>query len=472
MRETNILGTMISGRRTLSRTTAALATLALAATVGLAGCGGDAGDEGGTAGSSAELIVERSTTDGIETVRNVSGSRWGNDARLEEELSIGEEVGDKAYLFGAITDAWATDDYIYVVDSQVPAVRAFDHQGNYLFDVGRTGQGPGEYGQPMALAVDGDGRVIVTDIAGARMNIYDAEGNSLESWALGSPTAAMGLVMADDGEMYTRMMDMPDNMEFGGTIELRWGMQTVGPDGLAGEPSYPPPNDYEPPSTVVEGNGNRFEMAIVPFTPSYEWAFTPTREFVAGVGNEYRFEILGSDGSTKVVEKTWEPTPVENGEAAFRSKLASQQVSQMAPDFRLDPSEVPAHKPAFTGFRPDRSGRIWVERQGPGWQDPNCTEVGAGTQMTMMLSSEGGTNVSIGGGPGGGDSDFGDDECWSDASLYDVFEIATGEFLGTVQAPEPGFRAPLFVEGDTVLASVQDEMGIARLKKYRLVIDS
>ena len=472
MRETNILGTMTSARKVLSTTAAMLATLVFAATIAVAGCGGGAGDDTGVTGVSAELVVERSTTDGVETVRNVSGSRWGNHARLVEELSIGEEVGDDAYLFGSITDAWATDDFIYIVDSQVPAVRAFDHQGNYLFDVGRTGQGPGEYSQPMGLAVDADGRVIVTDVSGARMNIYDAEGVSLESWSLGSPTAAMGLVLSDDGEMYTRMMDMPDNMEFGGTIEMRFGVQTVGPNGLTGEPSFPPPSDYEPPSTVVEGNGNRFEMAIVPFTPSYEWEFTPTREFVAGVGNEYRFEIHGADGITRVVEKTWEQVPVESEEAAFRSRLASQQVEQMAPDFRLDPSEVPAHKPAFTGFRPDRSGRVWVERQGAGWQDPNCTEVGGGTQMMMMMSSSGDTNVSIGPGSGGSTSEFGEDDCWSDISLYDVFEIATGEFLGTIEAPEPGFRAPLFVEGDTVLASVQDEMGIARLKKYRLVIDS
>ena len=72
-----------------------------------------------------------------------------------------EEGGEGVYLFGAITAAWATSDRIYIVDSQVPAVRAFDHQGNYLFDVGRPGQGPGEYIQPMALALGGDGRVIV-----------------------------------------------------------------------------------------------------------------------------------------------------------------------------------------------------------------------------------------------------------------------------------------------------------------------
>ena len=53
--------------------------------------------------------------------------------------------------------------------------------------------------------------------------------------------------------------------------------------------------------------------------------------------------------------------------------------------------------------------------------------------------------------------------------MFDVFDLPTGEFLGTVPAPEAGFTSPLFVQGDTVLAAVTDAMGITRLKKCRLV---
>ena len=62
-------------------------------------------------------------------------------------------------------------------------------------------------------------------------------------------------------------------------------------------------------------------------------------------------------------------------------------------------------------------------------------------------------------------------ECWANTYSFDVFELATAEFLGTVPAPESSFAAPLFVEGDTVLARVTDEMGTVRLTKYRLVVD-
>jgi len=93
--------------------------------------------------------------------------------------------------------------------------------------------------------------------------------------------------------------------------------------------------------------------------------------------------------------------------------------------------------------------------------------------MAIMIGSSGGANVvpagSVIGGGGGEVED--EQECWANTYMFDVFELATGEFLGTVPAPEPGFTRPMFVDGDTVLAAVTDELGTVRLKKYRLVIE-
>ncbi len=41
-----------------------------------------------------DYIVERSTQGDINTVRIVSGSLWGGEARLVEELAIGDETGE------------------------------------------------------------------------------------------------------------------------------------------------------------------------------------------------------------------------------------------------------------------------------------------------------------------------------------------------------------------------------------------
>lgn len=457
----------------------ATGALALIVTLLLAACGGapNGNTTAEAASANGEYVAERNTVDGIETVRTVAGSRWGGDGQLVEELSIGEEIGDDAYLFGQISAAWATDDRIYVVDSQVPAIRAYDHQGNYLFDIGSVGQGPGEYGRPMSIVVGDDGRIIVTDLQGARLNFFDADGAPLDDWSLGSSAAAMGLEMTYDGELFTRMIELPDMSEMtSGRIEIREGMQAVGPDGPIGDPVFPPESDYEPPTSSVEVGGNRMQMAL-PFTPRQGWIFTPGGDIVVGVGNEYRFEIHAPDGRVLAIEKYWDPVPVDPDEKSFRAEMASIRLRRMAPDFTIPASDIPASKPAFTRFRADRSRRVWVVRQGPSQLDPDCTEMGSsgggGTMIMMSLGGGGGgggmeLRVGDGSSFGGGDDEY-EGECWANTYMFDLFELASGEFLGTVPAPEMGFNIPLFVDGDTVLAAVTDGMGITRLKKYRLV---
>ena len=384
---------------------------------------------------------------------------------------IGEEIGEEPYLFGWITAAWATVDRIYVVDGQVAVVRAFDNQGRYLFDIGRNGQGPGEYTTPMVLAVTGDSRVLVADVLGARLNIFDAEGVSLDDWPLGSPQSALGLTLGDDGAVYTRIIEMPADLE---TLlsgpEPRMGMQAVGPEGLTGEPIFPPPIEFEPPTIKVDFMGNEVELASVPFAPSYEWTLAPGGEMIAGVGNEYRFEIHAPDDTTTIVEKHWDPVLVNPGEAEFHAAITTAEFRSMAPDFKMRSADVPASKPAFESFQPDQSGRVWVIREGPGRRDPGCTDVSSGPGITFSMSFTGEAGVNAGGG-GGSRPDGYDGECWANTYAFDVFELATGEFLGTVTAPEPTFGSPLFVAGDTVLARVTDEIGTVRLKKYRLVVD-
>jgi hypothetical protein len=104
------------------------------------------------------------TTEGnVTTVVNEAGSVWGGNARLVEELSIGDETGEEPYLFGEVRSLGATRDRIYVLERRLALVRVYDMSGAHLFDIGGEGQGPGEFNRPWGIAIDPAGRLLVQE---------------------------------------------------------------------------------------------------------------------------------------------------------------------------------------------------------------------------------------------------------------------------------------------------------------------
>jgi hypothetical protein len=205
---------------------------------------------------------------------------------------------------------------------------------------------------------------------------------------------------------------------------------------------------------------------ILPFAPTYTWAFAPGGEMIAGAGEQYRVEVHRPNRKAMVIERLSDPVPVEGDEAEFHAHMASSSLRLMAPDRRINSSDIPAHRPAFSGFYPDRSGRLWVVRQGPGRMDPECAMADEAASPRLLRG-----NFEMRGKPGNWDDGTFDGECWADTYTFDIFDLATGELLATVDAPEPGFQIPLFAEDEIVLAAVADDLGTVRLKRYRLQID-
>jgi DNA-binding beta-propeller fold protein YncE len=61
-------------------------------------------------------------------------------------------------------------------------VLKFDPQGNFLMEWGSMGDGPGEFQQPHALAMDSQGRLFVGDRSNNRVQIFDQDGNFIDMW--------------------------------------------------------------------------------------------------------------------------------------------------------------------------------------------------------------------------------------------------------------------------------------------------
>ena len=379
------------------------------------------------------------TTEGdVTTVVNESGSVWGGTARLVEEASIGVAAGADEYMFGQVDSVYATDDRIYVADSQVPAVRVYDHDGAFVRNLGREGQGPGEYTYPTIVTVHEDGRVFVMANV-RRINVYSATGEPADTWPFPSFFCCVWpMYPLADGALWApvRQGDIRDG---------RFGVQAVGPDGPYGDVTWIPEIDYER-ATYPSREGRE---GTAPFSAYVIWNPAPDGRLLVGATDTYRFEVHDPDGSKRLVQRFWEPVPVpaEHREWERRQRIASQR--RFAPEFDWDGAEIPDHKPAYTTLIPAFSGETWVVRSGESVRLPDCAEdpIEEGWQAGYERP------------------------CWDNENIVDVFG-ADGRYLGEVDVPDgvDPDASRFSVDDRRIVTLVEDATGVARVKRYRLVL--
>lgn len=419
-----------------------LLLLALLSTIS-AGCAGSALDDAGP-----ELVFERTTEDGATVVRNVSGSVWPGPARLVEEAVIGStETEEEAYMLGWVPSLWSTEEAIYLLDPMGPVIRAYDADGTYTHDIGRAGEGPGEYGGPNGVVVDPRGRVLVAEARRHLILVYTADGTHEETWSWahsGNSFGARRLLAAPDGTVWAATFEVPEGGDFD---QMRDGYVRVGPNGAGETVLYPDPPGFEPVEVVVPTpRGQETYDWVVPFAPRAIQAMDGEGNAYVGTGAEYRFWIFGADGSRTIVERYHDPVPVQADEASAHLRQAEALVRRMArvPEWKWTGPDVPGTKPAFDDIVPDYSGRIWVERPGPGRRIEGCEP------------------------PSGEAAE--EESCWSQDRFWDVFE-GDGRYLGEVPVPASVNRLMFaHIQDDRVLMAREDDFGNTQVVRYRLEV--
>jgi hypothetical protein len=402
-----------------------------------AGCGSGPGDEGG-----ASLVMRVDTVGDTIVVRTERGSAWGGEARLEPVLRIGELEGSDEYVFGNIGGVALTPGGdLYVLDSQVPAVRIYDAAGRHVRSVGSRGGGPGELARPTGLALLPDGRVLVSDPANGRVNVYSASGDPLDSWRMSGGFMTSNQVVATAaGDAYVQAL-LSEPM----IPAMRVGMVRTGPESIPADTIEGPVWDFEPPALTAEftsGDSRAISRAPVPFGPQTTWTFSPLGYMVGGVSTRYAVEAFRPDGRVLRMERVVEPVPVTAGERAHREFTTTRNMRNTDPGWRWSGPPIPSTKAPFTSVRVDDDGRIWVRIAAHGEVVPpdEREEPRPGQEA----------------GP----------EPWREPLVYDVF-AEDGRLLGTLAMPARftwyGSR------GDRVWGITRDELDVQYATVLRLV---
>jgi hypothetical protein len=221
------------------------------------------------------------------------------------DLTIGQEDGDDAYMFGRVGGV-ATDDEgrIYVVDHAAAQVRVFDSSGVHTETFGRPGSGPGELRDPCCLAIGPDGHLWVRDNGNNRyvsFKLAAERGTAGPSTRMAHTDVNLWAPVTFDDS--GAVIDV--GMRFDqATNESRLYRFHLTPDSArTAEPrAVPIPEPAEGAVAVAKiqferGDTRGIRYVYQPYGPMHLTAHGPNGEFADAISGEYRIKVYNADGT-------------------------------------------------------------------------------------------------------------------------------------------------------------------------------
>lgn len=264
--------------------------------------------------------------------------RTGPAIELVEDLRLGASGPDPSLLLNAPSDI-AVDGQgrIYVSDGGDDRVIVFDSEGRYLRTLGTHGQGPGEYDWPTALAIVGDS-LAVSDEYHRTITVWGLDGELRSEHSFECRCQVFYMFGASSGSVIGgfRLWESP----------FRLAIARIGLDGKE-QLRYGSLVEWQPPG-ISRRSGKNTLSAYLPVATSQPWfVANPDGDIYLTGGDEYQVLALGPSGETRwALRVPWPREPVTQEEIEASLEPHRRQFS----DETLAGVRWPEIRPALAGF--------------------------------------------------------------------------------------------------------------------------
>jgi hypothetical protein len=288
--------------------------------------------------------------DGGKVVRNfkTESTEAFKAAEFRVDLSIGLEEGDENYTFGYPIDVNSDQrGNIYVLDYQDCAIKKYDPRGTFLRQIGRKGQGPGEFQSPSCLRISGQNEIYVKDEN--KIEVFSAEGSHQRTLPV-NVLYFFDLIQNED-----LIIDQPTSDQDGNRFH------SLGKFDLPGGKLKPffSQRIYWPSRITDDEFAYEFPYYV-------RWGVNSESRIYAASGVDYTIIVFDSNGNSLLkFTKDFNPVPVI-GEELAKTEAITKRLSARAEE---NPYKAKLIYPAFKYISIDESDRIWVERYQPVWRN-------------------------------------------------------------------------------------------------------
>jgi hypothetical protein len=142
---------------------------------------------------------------------------------------------------------------------------------------------------------------------------------------------------------------------------------------------------------------------------------------------------------------------VDPAEKANAEEMATSNMRNTQPDWKWNGPGIPDTKPPFSTLVTSDEGRVWVTIPQPGERIPEdeLDEPRPGPDGSLRPIRR-----------------------WREPLVFDVFE-PDGRYIGRVRAPTGfGMNPSPIIRGDTVWAVHRDDLGVQRLARYHIQLNT
>lgn len=334
------------------------------------------------------------------------------DPAFEEVFRIGAVTGESWETLGTVRSvAFDGDGNLYLFDGAGgvtgpwldPRILVYDASGAFVREIGRSGEGPGEFNSPVSMVVMRDGTAAVADMGHRAYHLFDGSGGFARMVRVSAaPLLLSSRVEPDPGGdgVYAIMAtgrpgtgrgpDAPEPVSRP-IHRVRLEGEEAAVDTVAQGWLPPPPEtaDGEVPGVVIEGRRVTFrELGLgqtTVFEPELLMAALPGGRIAYSDSSAYALKVTADGGGpvARVITRPFDPEPVtsaiEEAETermqarrrAFGGSGSTRMMEIRGADgsVRSTSFELPAPV-----FHPELSvihalsagweGRIWVQRRG------------------------------------------------------------------------------------------------------------
>lgn len=376
-------------------------------------------------------------------------------AGLRLRFQVGTGVRGESDLLGSPTGLAMLGDSLLVLDTALrgsSSLRVFGPGGTPAGNIGRVGEGPGEYRKPWAMAVSPkDGALYLREAGGGLIHVYDRSAAFQRTLHLriGGLLASYELMLRADqaGSVYVLVYEYSVSRGPVTDFTPHPVFYVVGPDGAVGDTLRVPVEASDPWLLIAHGLPPRgTAIGRIPFAPGLVWSLGADGALVHGLSDRYEIYLARRDGTEGTLTREVPAVPVEDAEARWYRTEETYSLRVNREDWVWDGPEVPDTKPYFTAIFPDEAGRIWVMREGPGRPIEGCDPTPE-DQDDLEAAP-----------------------CWEHTWTFDVFDAASCAYLGSTDVPA-GFQSfPIpYIADDTFVCAVLDDQGAPIVRVYDII---